>query len=115
VGRSLLENIEHGTVVNIDQSPIYHTILYPIIRPLGGRHDRVNHSRQKYAQRNADGTAAGVNGAESFLLLIKRGLRGTFPAMNREHRYWYRDEFAFRWDTRRLKDGERVVEAVKCT
>jgi hypothetical protein len=56
-----------------------------------------------------------VNGAESFLLLIKRGLLGTFPAMNREHRYWYRDEFAFRWDTLRLKDGERVVEAVKCT
>lgn len=115
VGHFLFENIAHGTIVNTDQSPVYHTILYPITRPLGGRHDRVNHAQRKYAQRNADGTTSGVNCAESFFSLIKRGLLGTFHAVSREHLHRYCDEFAFRWDTRRLNDGERVVEALKRT
>lgn len=115
VGRFLLENIETGTIVNPDQSPVYHTILYPITKPLGGRHDIVNHSKQKYTQCNADGTTSGVNCAESFFSLIKRGLLGTFHAVSKEHLHRYCDEFAFRWDTRKLYDGERVVEAVKRT
>ena len=35
--------------------------------------------------------------------------------MSKEHLHRYCDEFAFRWDTRKLNDGERVVEAVKRT
>jgi hypothetical protein len=115
VGHFLFENIENGTIVNTDQSPVYHTILYPITRPLGGRHDIVNHSKQKYTERNADGTTYGVNCAESFFSLIKRGLMGTFHAVSKEHLHRYCDEFAFRWDTRKLNDGQRVVEAVKRT
>ena len=115
VGHFLFENIEHGTIVNTDQSRVYHTILYPITKHLGGRHDVVNHSKQEYAERNADGTTSGVNCAESFFSLIKRGLLGTFHAVSREHLHRYCDEFAFRWDTRKLNDGQRIVEAVKRT
>jgi transposase-like protein len=115
VGHFLFENIENGTIVNTDQSPVYHTILYPITKHLGGRHDIVNHSKQKYTERNEDGTTSGVNCAESFFSLIKRGLLGTFHAVSKEHLHRYCDEFAFRWDTRKLNDGERVVEAVKRT
>ena len=107
--------LENGTIVNTDQSPVYHTILYPITKHLGGRHDVVNHSKQQYTERNADGTTSGVNCAESFFSLIKRGLLGTFHAVSKEHLHRYCDEFAFRWDTRKLNDGERVVEAVKRT
>ena len=38
VGHFLFDNIEKGTIVNTDQSVIYHTILYPITKHLGGRH-----------------------------------------------------------------------------
>jgi len=48
VGHFLFDNIEKGTIVNTDQSAIYHTILYPITKHLGGRHDIVNHSKQEY-------------------------------------------------------------------
>ena len=75
----------------------------------------MNHSKQQYTQRHADGTTSGVNCAESFFSLIKRGLLGTFHAVSKEHLHRYCDEFAFRWDTRKLNDGERVVEAVKRT
>ena len=64
---------------------------------------------------NADGTTAGVNCAESFFSLIKRGLLGTFHAVRKEHLHRYCDESAFRWDTRKLNDGQRVIEAVKHT
>lgn len=115
VGHFLFENIENGTIVNTDQSVVYHSILYPIIKHPGGRHDIGNHSKQKYTECNEDGTTSGVNCAESFFSLIKRGLLGTFHAVSKEHLHRYCDEFAFRWDTRKLNDGERVVEAVKRT
>ena len=85
VGRFLFENIENGTIVNTDQSRVYHTILYPITKHLGIRHEIVNHSKQKYTERNEDGTTSGVNCAESFFSLIKRGLLGTFHAVSKEH------------------------------
>ena len=75
----------------------------------------MNHSKLKYTQRNEDGTTSGVNCAESFFSLIKRGLLGTFHAVSKEILHRYCDEFAFRWDTRKLNDGERVVESVKRT
>ncbi len=115
VGHFLFENNENGTIVNTDQSPVYHTILYPITKHLGGRHDMVNHSQQQYTERNKDGTTSGVNCAESFFSLIKRGLLGTFHAVSKEHLHRYCDKFAFRWGTHKLNDGERVVEAVKRT
>jgi transposase-like protein len=111
--RFLQGNIANGSIINTDQSAVYHTILYPIIKWPGGRHDIVNHAKGEYAVHNPDGTVSGVNNAESFFSLLKRGLMGTFHAVSKEHLHRYCDEFAFRWDTRRLNDGERVAEAIK--
>ena len=113
VGQFLFDNIEKGTIVHTDQSIVYHSILYPITKHLGGRHDMVNHSKQEYSRDNEEGTTSGVNCAESFFSLIKRGLLGTFHAVSKEHLHRYCHEFAFRWDPRKLNDGQRVVEAVK--
>jgi hypothetical protein len=115
VGHFLFGNIENGTIVNTDQTRVYQTILYPITKHLGGRHDIVNRSRQKYTQRRADGTTSGLNCAESFFSLIKRSLLGTFHAVSKEPLHHYCDEFSFLWDTRKFNDGELVVEAVKRT
>jgi transposase-like protein len=109
----LAENIQQGTVVNTDQSTIYHTILWPIIKTPGGRHDIVNHKRLEYIRRNPDGTVSGVNHCESFFSLLKRGLMGTFHCVSKEHLHRYCDEFAFRWNTRQLNDGDRLVAAIK--
>jgi len=111
--RFLEKNIASGSIVNTDQSGIYHSILYPIINVPGGRHDVVNHSKKEYSRRNPDGTVSGINFAESFFSLLKRGLTGTFHAVSPEHLHRYCDEFAFRWNTRKLSDGERVVAALK--
>lgn len=111
--RFLEENIARGTIVNTDQSPIYHSILYPIIKYPGGRHDIVNHSKKEYARHNPDGTVSSTNQAESFFSLLKRGLNGIFHAVSKEHLHRYCGEFSFRWNTRELNDGQRVAAAIQ--
>jgi transposase-like protein len=106
-------NIARGSVVNTDQSMIYHTVLYPIIKWPGGAHEVVNHSKLEYVRHNPGGTVSGVNHCESFFSLLKRGLMGTFHCVSKEHLHRYCDEFAFRWNTRQLNDGERLVAAIK--
>ena len=113
IGKFLIDNIAQGSIINTDQSHVYKGALWPLSRRHDTRHDVVNHSKKEYARRNPDGTVSHVNCCESFFSLLKRGLMGTFHAVSPEHLHRYANEFAFRWDTRRLNDGERVVEAIK--
>jgi hypothetical protein len=38
---------------------------------------------------------------------------GTFHSVSRKHLPNYLNEFQFRWNTRKLDDGERVTQVVK--
>jgi transposase-like protein len=109
----LEENISRGATVNTDQHHVYGGVLWPIVNRYGGKHYVVNHSEGEYARINPDGTVAHVNNCESFFSLLKRGLVGTFHCVSKEHLHRYCDEFAFRWNTRQLNDGDRLVAAVK--
>lgn len=113
VGKFLIENIAKGSIINTDQSIVYHGALWPLTRQRDSRHDVVNHSKKEYARHNPDGTVSHVNCCESFFSLLKRGLMGTFHAVSPEHLHRYANEFAFRWDTRKMNDGDRIVEAIK--
>lgn len=62
---------------------------------------------------NKDGTLASVNQCESFFSLLKRGITGIFHAVSKEHLHRYCAEFEFRWNSRRLSDGERIAAAIK--
>jgi transposase-like protein len=107
------KNIVKGSTVHTDQHPLYKSVLYPLTRFGTGKHVVVNHTRKEYARHNRDGTVAHVNTCESFFSLLKRGLMGTFHCVSKEHLHRYCDEFAFRWNTRTLNDGDRVVAAIK--
>lgn len=102
------DTIDQSATVNTDGTPIY-----PSLFKAFARHDQVNHSNYEYARHNPDGTVSHVNTCESFFSLLKRGLMGTFHSVSREHLHRYCDEFAFRWDTRRFNDGQRVIEAIR--
>ena len=52
------------------------------------------------------------NTAESFFALLKRGVYGTFHNVSRKHLHRYSDEFSFRWNGRKLTDGERTELAL---
>jgi len=74
-----------------------------------GGHRTVKHSAGQYAK--PDGSH--VNNCESFFALFKRGVHGAFHHISKKHMHRYLDEFSFRWDYRKVSDGERTERAIR--
>jgi len=49
----------------------------------------------------------------SALSLLKRGLYGTFHSVSRKHLHRYLGEFDFRYNARKIEDGERAAMAIR--
>lgn len=76
-------------------------------------HQVICHSSGQYARTNDAGMSVNTNTAESFFALLKRGHYGIFHSFSRKHTHRYCDEFGFRWNRRKVSDGERMVSAIK--
>src|ERR1043166_1385006 len=74
-------------------------------------HESVVHSTGEYVRGKGDG-AIHVNTAESVHALLKRGVMGTYHHWSKKHLHRYLAEFDFRWNHRKITDGERTVEAI---
>ena len=48
-------------------------------------------------------------------IILKRGIIGAFHHVSKQHLHRYVNEFSFRWDNRKIEDGERTAEAVRQT
>jgi transposase-like protein len=79
-------------------------------KEFAGGHHVVNHSAGEYARGDAS-----VNEAEAFFALLKRGVMGSFHHISKQHMNRYLNEFSFRWDLRKVSDGERTVEAIRAS
>jgi transposase-like protein len=77
-------------------------------KDFSGGHGVINHGLGQYV--NGD---ISTNTAESFFALLKRGVNGTFHHISKRHLHRYCDEFSFRWNNRKVTDGERTTQAVK--
>jgi transposase-like protein len=101
---------------NVSQNAIMMTDEYPSYKGLDedgyAGHEVVNHSAGQYAKPGKHGARAHVNTAESFFALLKRGHYGIFHQLSKKHLHRYCTEFAFRWNRRKITDGERMVEAI---
>jgi len=75
-----------------------------------GGHEVVTHSKGEYVR---PGTDIHSNTVEGVFSLIRRGVMGTFHSVSRKHLPNYLNEFQFRWNTRKMNDGQRVSSAVK--
>ena len=110
LGKCLNETVDKTAVLNTDDHAGY--------RRQGKkfqRHDVVVHSKYEYARPNADGSKAHVNSCESFFALLKRGVHGAWHCVSPEHLPKYANEFAFRWNHRKMTDGERMCAAIPFT
>jgi transposase-like protein len=74
-----------------------------------GGHSVVHHSSEQFVNEEGEHT----NTAESFFALLKRGHYGIFHSLSKQHLFRYCNEFTFRWNNRKVSDGERMVEAIK--
>jgi transposase-like protein len=73
-------------------------------------HETVNHSKEEFVRGDAH-----VNTAEGYFSQFRRSLDGTYHHVSRQHLHRYVSEFDFRYNNRKIKDGERTVKAIKKT
>jgi len=111
-GRVTAENLKTAIRDNVNQQATIMTDDLHLYNGIGieysGGHKSVNHSKGEYVRG-----AVHVNSGESFFALLKRGVHGTFHHISKRHLHRYCDEFSFRWNGRKVTDGERAVLAIR--
>lgn len=94
------EIVEKGSTVVTDEWGAYNGL-----NKHGYTHERVNHSHGQYVNKSGFST----NGIENFWSHLKRMIFGIYRKVSAKHLYWYCAECAYRYNTRSLKDGERLI------
>jgi transposase-like protein len=87
------EMVEPGTEVHTDEFPGYYNLKDGYV------HKVINHL-EGYVKENVH-----TNGIENFWSLLKRGLNGTYVAVEPFHLFRYVDEQAFRYNNRATRDN----------
>ena len=109
LARHLKENVEPAEArLHTDEAKQY----VPVGREFAGGHHTVLHKQNEYARVDGD-VLATTNTVEGFFALLKRGVIGTFHSVSKKHLHRYVSEFEFRWNTRKMDDGERIVAAIR--
>jgi transposase-like protein len=101
----IVTNVDRASHLMTDESHVYTTVG----REFSG-HSVVNHSAKEYV---TTGGFKHSNTAENFFSIFKRGVIGTYHHMSEAHLARYCAEFDFRYNTRKISDTERTVEAIK--
>jgi transposase-like protein len=73
--------------------------------------DEFEHKVVDHAVQYVDGIVH-TKGMENFWSLLKRGINGTYVSVEPFHLFRYLDEQAFRFNNRKMTDGERFSIAV---
>lgn len=92
-------HVEVGAEVFTDSLPSYKGLAADYI------HNVIDH-----AESYADGKIH-TNGLENFWSLLKRGIKGTYVSVEPFHLFRYLDEQAYRFNTRKVSDGMRFLQA----
>lgn len=103
--RPIIEtHVSKQTYLMTDESKIYPPVTGDFIG-----HGTVNHSDGEYVRGNFWHT----NTVENYFSILKRGIVGTFHHVSQQHLSRYVAEFDFRYNNRRITDGERADIALK--
>jgi transposase-like protein len=109
--RVTAENLREAIVQNVSQDARLMTdesVLYVNVgREWPAGHELVKHSIKEYVRGECH-----TNSVEGFFSLLKRGINGVYHHVGKGHVGRYVDEFAFRYDSRKMTDGERANLAV---
>jgi transposase-like protein len=97
------ENITPDSHIMTDQLGAYRALDEDFLK-----HDLVDHGRKEYVRENVH-----VNTLEGWFSLLKRGLNGTYHHVSPQHLDRYVGEFQFRYNARKIKDGDRAIKAMK--
>jgi transposase-like protein len=83
--------------------------VYPRLgKAFGLGHGAVNHDAYEFVRGDVT-----TNRVEGFFGLIRRGMHGIYHSVSREHLPRYINEFEWRFNHRKMTDGERVAAAIR--
>jgi transposase-like protein len=100
---AVLDQVAPGSSIFTDEASVYKSL------PKEYTHEFVNHM-EKYV----DGRVH-TNGLENFWSLLKRGLNGTYVAVEPFHMQRYLDEQMFRYNNRKDENGRKLSDAERFT
>src|SRR5438309_9902167 len=100
----------------VDEKAHLMTDTSTVLRSAGSerRHDKVNHGIGEYA-RYQGGICISTNSVEGYFANLKRGINGVYHHVGRQHLHRYLSEFDFRYNARKITDGQRALLAIKRT
>jgi transposase-like protein len=106
------KTLKAAMVAHIHPSATIMTDEFPVYRKLGkefaGGHQVVKHNDKVYSHG-----LASTNTAESSFAILKRGIMGICHCVSKKHLHRCINEFDFRWNGRKVSDGDRTVAAVQ--
>jgi hypothetical protein len=106
IGMVVRENLAREAHLMTDELLLYRTLG----RQYAG-HEVVSHGKGEYVRGNAH-----TNTIEGFFSIFKRGLKGIYQHMSKQHLHRYTAEFDFRYSNRAangVTDGERTNKALQ--
>ena len=103
VSKIVMDNIAKESRLHTDESK-----LYTGADAHFATHETVKHSAKEYARGDVN-----TNSAEGFFSIFKRGMKGVYQHCAEKNLHRYLAEFDFRYNTRKITDGERAVLAVR--
>jgi len=101
--KAIRQNVHSSARIMTDERPGYKGIG----KDFDGGHHTVNHSIKEYARGDVT-----TNTVEGYFSLFKRGVNGVFHHIGAHYMDQYLAEFDFRYNTRKITDGERTVAAL---
>jgi transposase-like protein len=100
---AVLDQVAPGSRIYTDEAKVYRSLPNVYV------HEFVNHMEQ-YVNGQVH-----TNGLENFWSLLKRGLNGTYVAVEPFHLHRYLDEQMFRFNNRKDENGRRLSDAERFT
>jgi transposase-like protein len=88
------------------------SIFTDALKSYDGLNEDYVHQVIDHAERYVNGQIH-TNGCENFWSLLKRALKGTYVSVEPFHLFRYVDEEAFRFNTRKAKDGDRFDDMTR--
>lgn len=92
--------IKPGATLVTDEWPAYNGLSIEYL------HEVVTHHTKNYVNERGFHT----NGIEGFWSHLKRGIKGTYHWVSRKYIQLYCDEFAYRYNTRKMDDIQRFLD-----
>jgi hypothetical protein len=103
VRKILFTNADRKSTLMTDEAGIYTATGFHY-----ADHQTVNHGEKEYVRGDVT-----TNTVEGYFGIFKRGMRGVYQHCAEKNLHRYLAEFDFRYNTRKITDGERAVLAVR--